>query len=356
LSNDRLSAARRILQSTEGGIDALLVSDMINVGYLSGFTGSTGMVLITPDENLFLTDFRYSGRARKECPGFEIVDISAPDSLKEFYSARDSLKKIGFESTNVTAARLEGWRKVSEGIEWVAVGGSVTALRMIKDDSEIALIQHAISIAQDSFLLIAPLLVPGTTESEFALELEFAMRRAGAEAVSFDSIVASGENGAYPHHSPGDRAFVDGDLVTIDWGARYKGYCSDITRTVFIGASPSDKQTDVYNAVEEAKQLAIAAIAPGKRGRDIDSIARDHIAARGYEGYFGHSLGHSLGRDVHDGMTLAQRAGELVLKPGMVTTVEPGIYIEGFGGVRIEEDVLVTETGHTVLTRPTGGL
>jgi Xaa-Pro aminopeptidase len=340
------------LTTVDGGVDALLVTDIVNIGYLSGFTGSTAMLLITPAQRFFLTDFRYTGQARRQCPAFEIVDISAPDSLNQIFNDRPEIKRVGFESLDATVARLDGWKKHAPQVTWIPIGGAINQLRSVKDDAEIVLIERAIAIAQDAFALVSPLAVAGTSEAEFALEIEFAMRRLGASAASFDTIVASGENGAFPHHRPGDRVFADGDLVTVDWGAKYQEYCSDITRTIVIGAEATDKQREVYDIVLQAKQLAIAAIQPGKTGKEIDSVARDYIAAHGYGDYFGHSLGHSLGREVHDGVTLSQRAGDIVLAAGMVTTVEPGIYIEGFGGVRLEEDVLVTETGSRVLTTP----
>jgi len=356
LSSSRLSAVRGLLPVTDEGIDAVLVTDKININYVSGFTGSTAMLFITADEAQLLTDFRYTAQARIQCPDFEIVDISQPDSLGQFIESKPSVKRVGFESLDVTVGRLEGWRKHSERIDWVPVAGAITSLRMFKDADEVALIRHAITIAEDSFKLVSTLLGPGTTEEEFALELEFAMRRAGASAASFDIIVASGGNGAFPHHRAGQRAFQLGDLVTIDWGAKYEGYCSDITRTVVIGQSITDQQREIYDIVKKAKELATEAIKPGKTGKEIDAVARDFIASEGYGEYFGHSLGHSLGLDVHDGATLSVRADKVILQPGIVTTVEPGIYIEGFGGVRIEEDVLVTDDGYEILTSPSPDL
>ncbi len=351
MSKSRIEAVKKLLEPGDSQVDAVLVTNITNVAYLSGFTGSTAMLLISGNENLFLTDFRYTAQARGQCPDFEIVDISQPDSLKDLFSEHSSLARVGFESNDVTVARLEGWRKHAPDVEWISLGAKVSDLRLIKDEDEVGLISHAIAIAEDAFSLISPLLAPGTSEVELALELEFAMRRSGASAASFDIIVASGENGAFPHHRPSDRVFAEGDLVTIDWGAKYRGYCSDITRTVLIEAAPTEKQREIYKIVLDAKNLAIAAIAPGKTGKEIDSVARDYIASKGYGDYFGHSLGHSLGMEVHDGATLSQRADEVILQPGMITTVEPGIYIEGFGGIRLEEDVLVTEHGTKVLTK-----
>jgi len=225
----------------------------------------------------------------------------------------------------------------------------VETLRLVKDTDEIALIRHAIAVAEAAFLSVKPLLIAGTREQDFALELEFAMRRGGAEATAFETIVASGALGAHPHHHAGTRPLTVGDFVTIDWGASVNGYCSDITRTVAIGAV-TPKQRDIYAIVLEAQQKAIAAIRPGKTGKQIDAVARDFIASKGYGDAFGHSLGHALGRSVHDGPGFSVRTESLILQPGMVLTVEPGIYLEEWGGVRVEEDILVTDTGCEILT------
>ena len=353
----RLENTRAFLYKGRASLDGLLLSNLTNVGYLTGFTGSNALALITRDTSMLLTDFRYLSQARDECPGWTIYDITKPEALEAFFSERPELVRLGFEATNVTVAHLSGWRKKAKGVKWVPTEGLIEKLRLVKDEDELALMRRAIAIAEDAFRLTLPLLAPGTSEREFALELEFAMRRAGAESVSFDPIVASAENGAFPHYHPGERVFAVGNLVTIDWGARYQGYCSDITRTVLVpGAEPTEKQREIHGIVQEAKERAIAAIRPGKTGKEIDAVARDFIAERGYGDHFGHSLGHSLGRVVHDGMTLAERADKVILKTGMVTTVEPGIYIEGWGGVRIEEDVLVTSEGCVVLTTPSPGL
>ncbi len=222
-------------------------------------------------------------------------------------------------------------------------------LRLVKDAGEIALIQNAITVAEAAMAQVKPLLRPGTREQDFALELEFAMRKRGASGAAFDTIVASGTNGAHPHHHAGPRPFVSGDFVTIDWGATVSGYNSDLTRTFAIEAV-TEKQHEVYAVVLEAQRRAIAAIQPGKTGKEIDAVARDYISEQGYGEAFGHSLGHSLGRSVHDGPGFSVRSDTLILAPGMVMTVEPGIYLEGWGGLRIEEDVLVTEDGCAVLT------
>jgi Xaa-Pro aminopeptidase len=212
--------------------------------------------------------------------------------------------------------------------------------------------RNAIHVAQEAFDSVRNLLKPGIKERYFAIELEFIMRKLGADSPSFDTIVASGPNGALPHYHAGEREFEAGDLVTIDWGANVSGYCSDITRTVPIpGKAVDPKLREIYNIVQQAIIAAIAACKPGANCKAVDSVARDIITEAGYGEQFSHSLGHSLGIITHDGITLSQRAAKVKLAPGVVTTVEPGIYIEGLGGVRIEEDVLVTAEGPLVLTR-----
>ncbi len=341
-------------------IDGLLISDIVNVGYVSGFTGSTALALVMPDKAYLITDARYAIRARAECPHFEPViaklSAAALEGLVKILEGYAKDVRLGFE-TSVPYGTLHGWKaKAPNTIRWRPAEGIVEKLRMVKDDGELAAIRVAVGIAQDAFADVLPLIKPRITERQFALELDFAMRRRGADRVSFDTIVASGPNGANPHCTPADRPFEAGDLVTVDWGAERDGYVSDITRTVLVpGKAATDEQRKVYESVLRAKQLATAAITPGAPGKDIDAIARDFIAARGYGENFGHSLGHCIGRVVHDGPALSSRS-EVILQPGMVVTVEPGIYVEGWGGIRIEEDVLVTETGHEVLSFPSGPL
>ena len=348
----RLAKVRQALVAKE--IAALLLTDIDNVGYVSGFTGSTAYALVTPDEALFLTDPRYTLRAAQECPGFAVVVAQGSggysEALTRTLAARPHLKKLGFEAQRVTVAQWEQFKKDAPvGLDWVATEGVVEALRMVKDPDEIAAIRRAIAVAESAWESVKPRLRQGIREREFALELEFAMRRAGAESTAFETIVASGALGAHPHHHAGDRPLAPGDFVTVDWGASVDGYVSDITRTV--GLAPlSEAQRDLYAVVLESQRRAIAAIRPGRTGKEIDAVARDFLTGQGYGEQFGHSLGHSIGRKVHDGPALSVRSDKVILEPGMVITVEPGVYLENWGGLRIEEDVLVTETGHEVLT------
>ena len=355
---DHTLARVNVLRSRFGewNVDAALVTDIVNVGYLTGFTGSLAQALITADEALFITDGRYQVRARSECPAFTLISAAGSggylDALQKVLDDRPTLRRIGFEAGRVTVAQWQKLQAQAPHIEWVPVDGAVEALRLVKDEDEIRRVREAVALAEKAYTEIAAFLRPGVTEREIALELDFAMRRAGADAPAFETIVASGAQSALPHHTPNERPLVIGDFVTIDWGAAISGYHSDITRTVVIGSRITSRQREVYGIVREAQQRAIAAIRPGKNGKEIDAVARDFIAEHGLGDEFSHSLGHSLGRTVHDGLGLSFRAESeaLILEPGMIFTVEPGIYIENWGGVRIEEDIVVTESGCDVLT------
>ena len=356
----RLDNVRRAFQSLEHAPDALLLTDIGSLGYVTGFTGSTAQALVTPDEALFITDSRYTLRALAECHGFQVVETPSGsggygEALQNALKERPAVHRLGFEAGHVTVSQWEAFKALTPDLEWVNTADVVSTLRLVKDAGEVETIRRAIAVAEAAFESVKPLLRPGTREQDFAIELEFAMRRGGAEGVAFDTIVASGALGAHPHHHAGVRPLALGDFVTIDWGATVDGYNSDITRTVAIG-QVTDKQREVYAVVLEAQKRAIAAVKPGKTGKEIDAVARDFITERGYGEAFGHGLGHSLGRSVHDGPGFSARAESLVLAPGMVMTVEPGIYLENWGGVRVEEDILVTEDGCEILTHLPNGL
>ena len=343
-------------------IAALLVTDLTNIGYLSGFTGSAAQLVISATDAVFITDGRYISLVTTTCPEFTPVEAGGSGGYSEALATvlreRPALSRVGFEDGHVTVSQLRGWRKAVEAsVRWIPASGMVEKLRLVKDEGEIALIKDAVRIAEAAFAAVQDKLVPGVSEQDFALELEFTMRRMGAESPSFDTIVASGPNGAYPHHHAGERQFVAGDLVTIDWGAKANGYCSDITRTVAIpGAPVNEELRKIHAIVLEAKERSSAACTAGADGKYVDDVARDYIKEQGYGPEFKHGLGHSLGRDVHDGGTVSQRSAGHKLAPGTITTIEPGIYVDGLGGVRIEEDVLVTVDGPVVLSTPSGGL
>jgi len=336
-------------------IDSILVLQPANRLYLSGFTGSAGVLLITGKEAFLVTDFRYTEQAARQAPDYTVVEYTGQITDKLWEIIREAgLKKTGFEKDFVSVAQHSSWQEKFNGLDLVPVEGLVEKLRAIKDEAELSSIRKAVAVADEAFKHITGFLKPGITELEVALELEYFMRRNGASGISFDSIVASGPQGSLPHATPSQRVIETGDLVTMDFGAIYQGYCSDLTRTVFIGeARPKEKE--VYNIVLEAQKAALAAVAPGKKANSVDQVAREIISRKGYGDRFGHGLGHGVGLAVHEQPRLA-KSDETVLEPGIVVTVEPGIYIPGWGGVRIEDMVLVTEQGCEILTQAEKGI
>ena len=332
----------------EKDLDTLLVTGEHNRRYLSGFTGSAGTLVITADAAILITDFRYIEQATGQAPHFQIRrHDDFLQTLEEVFS-ECGCHRVGFESDIVTYAQYIKWQEKMEHIEWVATPGLVEELRMIKTENELAQMEKAATIADRAWEQLLPQMKPGATERELALELEFLMRRQGANGLAFDIILAAGPNGALPHAVPSDRPLQNGDLVVMDFGARYGGYCSDMTRTVVIGKACQRTRT-LYNIVLEAQLAAVAAVKPGKTGIEVDKVAREIITQAGYGEQFGHGLGHGVGLAVHEEPRLSPK-GETVLQPGMAVTVEPGIYIPDFGGVRIEDLVVVTETGCHILT------
>ncbi|MFN4032231.1 MAG: M24 family metallopeptidase [Fimbriimonadales bacterium] len=347
----RRAALRK--QVFEGGRppDALLITNTGNLYYLTGFTGSFGALLLTPDAERFLTSGIYATQAQAEIADLPIV---LHPVLKEFNAtvaetaAALGVKVLGVESS-VSAAGLQGLRTAvrKQGLRVRPIGAPVERMRQVKDAYEIARLRDAAQLADATFEHIQRLFQPEIAEWDIAMEIDFYIRRQGAYP-AFETIAVSGERTALPHGKPTERRLQRGDLVTVDFGARLNGYCSDLTRTVVIGKA-SAEQRKLYYAVLEAVQRCIDAIRPGKRGKQIDALARQVLAQHGLADYFGHSLGHSLGLLVHDGAGLSFR-DKHPLRAGMALTVEPGVYVPGFGGVRIEQDVLVTETGCEPLT------
>lgn len=346
---DRLERFRS--RMAELGLPAGLLLDPLNVGYLSGFTGSNGAVLATPDRALFITDGRYATQAKQQCLGFEIV--VAPSSGAFLEAVAEQARGLGaaelaVEAEFVTLAAAEALREKLEGVTLKPAKELALPLRRVKDAGEIAAIREACALADRTFEYLLTLLKPGVTERAIAADMEYFMKKQGSEREAFDTIVVSGANSALPHGRPSDKPLAPGDFITFDFGARIRRYPSDLTRTVVLGTA-TDRQREVYQTVLDAQLAAIAAIKPGADGKAIDSLARDLITARGYGERFSHGLGHGLGLHIHDHVAFSQRS-ELKLEPGMVLTVEPGIYLEGWGGVRIEDDVLVTDEGCEILT------
>lgn len=335
---------------SELDVPAALVSNATNVGWLTGFTGSTAVVLITQNDAVFISDSRYREQAKEQVRDMELEILQAPRTYPEVIAEQASrlgIQRLGFEAEHVTFAQKAQWEKKIEAIELYPVDKLCDRLRMKKFDWEIEKIRQACGIADACYSHVQRLFQPGVAELDIAIEIEFFIRRQGAKA-AFDVIAVSGPRSARPHGTPSERKLEEGDFLTLDFGACVDGYNSDITRTVVIG-QPSEKQREIYNAVLEAQLAAIDAIRPGAEGKAVDAVARDLLSSRGLGEYFGHGLGHGLGRLVHDPGSLAT-SSEDVLEEGMVFTVEPGVYIEGFGGVRIEDDVVVRGNGAELLT------
>lgn len=333
----------------EQGIEALLITHPVNRRYLTGFTGTAGVVLITGSEQILITDFRYVIQVREQAPHMTLVEHQGAI----YQTVGEECQKLGietlsFEQEHLTFAEFLQLKEAVGQIKLLPTSGIVKELRMVKEAAELALMKEAAQIADKAFMKILNELKPGVREDEIAFKLEFAMREMGATSSSFDMIVASGKRSALPHGVASDKVLEHGDLVTLDFGAYYQGYASDITRTVVLG-KPSEKQKEIYDIVLEAGKRTISALRPGLTGKEADAIARDYISAHGYGQYFGHSTGHGLGMEVHELPILSTRGGT-VLAPNMVVTVEPGIYLPELGGVRIEDDVVITATGCEVLT------
>ena len=351
-SKHRLQKIRKTLIAQNW--DALLISQPENSRYVSGFTGTAGYLLITTSESLLLTDSRFTEQAGRQSPDFEIVQIN-----NEFHThlpglvVDHSLSTIAFESAHVAVATFEKWRLATPEVTWVPTERVVETLRMVKDKSELAVIRKAVQLTDEAFAHITPSIHPGVTEQDIAWGIESYMRTHGAEKVAFDLIIASGPNGAMPHATVSQRQIKAGEPFIIDIGAVIDGYHSDMTRTVSVGRTPA-RLLKIYELVLRAQKTAEAALKPGMTGREADQIARDIITEAGFGPRFGHSLGHGVGLAIHEDPRLS-RLSDDVLKPGMVVTVEPGIYLPGWGGVRIEDLVVITKNGCEVLTEsPTG--
>ncbi|NLN75742.1 MAG: aminopeptidase P family protein [Armatimonadetes bacterium] len=336
----------------DNSLDALLVTDISNVFYLTGFTGSAAVVAVTKSNVYLLTDPRYTTQALEQCPSSNIVEYAAKPTTVAVSELLNDLpvNRVGYEADQVSVSYYRTVRRHTKpSISMRATRGLVESLRRVKDADEIEIIQKACEIADATFASLIQNISIGMTEKEVALQVDTTLRRLGADKEAFDTIAASGPRAASPHASPTEAVLGPNMLLKLDFGARYGNYNSDITRTVCLGA-PDEKQREIYNIVLEAQIRAIEAIGPGKPGWEIDAVARDYIASKGYGDNFRHGLGHSIGILVHDGQALSQTSN-IILEPGMVVTVEPGIYVEGWGGVRIEDDVLVTDSGRSILTR-----
>ena len=344
----RLTKLRETL--TTDGLDAILITQPENRRYLSGFTGSTGVLLISQDQAVLATDFRYYEQVEKQAPDFRLAKVTARfETLLPELIQQVGAKTVGFESAHLTVEQHREWREVAEDFELLPTKELAQKIRAIKDEGELGKIKKAIALADQAIAHIADFIEPGMTEKEVAWELEVFMRTHGAEKLAFDIIVGSGPNGAMPHATVSERVIQAGEPIVIDLGAMVDGYNSDLTRTICAGR-PDDKFQEIHAIVLEAQLTAERSIRPGMQGKQADDIARQVIEEAGYGENYGHGLGHGVGLAVHEKPGVG-RLSEDVLEPGMVFTVEPGIYLPGWGGVRIEDIVVMREDGVEVLTQ-----
>lgn len=330
------------------GLDALLVFGLPNMRYLCGFTGTDGVLFISRDKTVFLTDSRYCEQAEEQIRADQVICYKNKFSAVDTLLQERSTKRVGFEADVVTVAVYQQLQGFKSGYEWVPLAEQLKSLRSVKSADEIKQLKSAADLNRQTFEAVYPEIKVGISEHEIALNLEFALKRLGGEANAFDFIVASGVRGALPHGVASEKRLNDGELVTIDFGTRVHGYHSDETVTFAVG-SIDRKLRQIFNIVLEAHDSAIKAVKPGIVIADLDAVARDFIAQNGFGDHFGHGLGHGVGLEVHEYPGVSSRNDDVLLE-GMVITIEPGIYLPGIGGVRIEDTVVVTPTGCELLT------
>jgi Xaa-Pro aminopeptidase len=353
---DRIDRLRGSFDGHE--IDALVVTTLANIRYLTGFSGSAGVLTVTRGAALLTTDGRYRTQSAEqiELAGaaaqveIAIGPVSAQRKAAQNVLAEPSVARVGLEADNVSWSAQRTWAELLDGDRLVAATNAVEAFRARKDPAEIARMEYAAAIADAALFEVLPLLGDGVTEEHFALELDTAMRRGGAESTAFDTIVAAGENSAKPHHHPGGRRIERGDPVVVDFGATFEGYRSDMTRTFCVGTDPEGELARIFEVVGTSQAAGAAAVRPGISAKEVDDICRAVIAEAGWADRFEHGTGHGVGLDIHEAPTVSQ-LGTAILAPGFVVTVEPGVYVPGHGGVRVEDTLVVTADGARALTR-----
>jgi Xaa-Pro aminopeptidase len=346
--SERLTALRRLMRRES--ISALGVTDIRNLRYLTGFTGTAGGCFVTERSAVFITDFRYRSQiSRQVDKAFRFAEHNHPVIGIAAEAKKNRVKSLGFEESALTYNLYSRLKKEARGIRLIPVQGLVEELRLLKDKKEVRLLRRGAKLNGEALSEVAWMMHPGVTEREVSLALEVAMRERGASGAAFDFIVASGTRGALPHGVASNRAMRRGDLVTIDYGAVVDGYHADTTRVFCLG-KPTMKAKEIYDIVLRAQMAALDAIGPGVKCCEVDEAARSVIKEEGFGKFFGHGTGHGVGLNIHEGPRLAPGTEER-LEPGMMVTVEPGIYLPGWSGVRIEDMVLVTEKGKEVLTR-----
>lgn len=348
---DRLPKAIASLE--DAGCEALLVTELVNIRYLTGFTGSAGQLLVSPHGTLFITDGRYAAQApgQLEAAGADVdiyIGVTAEEQRQALRAATSNTTRLGLEADSVSWTQQRSYAKAFEGVELVATSGLIELLRLTKDDGELDRMAAAAAIADAALAELKELLGQGITEREFAMALDQRMKELGASAPSFDTIVASGPNAALPHAQPGNRAVQHGDLVVVDFGAVVDGYCSDMTRTFQIGDVGVEKQR-MWEVVFDAQAAGVEAVREGVDAADVDAVCRNLIAAAGWADAFSHGTGHGVGLLIHEEPRVSKVSGD-TLGAGQVVTVEPGVYLPELGGVRIEDTLVVTSEGSRALT------
>jgi len=348
---ERIAKLLSILQ--EHNLDGMLLVKDANLRYLSGFTGSESYAVISKKGRAFITDYRYTEQAEQECPGFEIIkwrspNCDLPEAIKSVCDRFD-IKRLGFEKDCVSFSLYERLKNGLNDVDLVGTTGLIENLRSVKEKAEIEFIKKAAEITDKAFEEILNFIKPGVTEKDIERELAYLIRKKGADDIGFPIIVASGENSSKPHAIPSNRPVRVGDLITIDVGSMYNGYKSDMTRTVVLGKA-SDKQIKIYNAVKKSQEAAISIIKAGVEGKLVDKLSKDVLKEEGMEGIFEYGLGHGVGLEIHEEPSMSSRSLS-TLEEGSVVTVEPGIYLPGWGGVRIEDTVVVTIDGCEIITR-----
>jgi Xaa-Pro aminopeptidase len=353
----------------EHEVDALVITTLANVRYLTGFSGSAGILTVTRDHALLTTDGRYRTQSAEQldqagaAAQVEILIGPASEQRKAAQTLLAAHRRVGLEADNVSWSAQRTWAELLTGEGTGADGAAgtgaptlvptsnaVEGLRERKDPAEIARMERAAAIADAALFEVLPLMGQGVTEEHFALELDTAMRRGGAESTAFATIVAAGENSAKPHHHPGARPIAHGDPVVVDFGATFEGYRSDMTRTFCVGADPEGELARIFEVVRTSQAAGAAAVRPGISAKEVDDVCRAVIAEAGWADRFEHGTGHGVGLDIHEAPTVSQ-LGTAILAPGFVVTVEPGVYVPGHGGVRVEDTLVVTEDGARPLTR-----
>ena len=321
----------------------MLITDLVNVRYLTGFTGTSGYLVITQKHALFVTDFRYKEQVRNEVKGFK-VRIEHSERSGEIKEITDTymIRTLGFEDHNVPYAFYEKLSK--KKIKLKPLTDMTESLRIVKTPAELSHMKTAVKRAETAFRKLQPFIKPGTTEENLALKLEELLKKEGCKTLPFGVIVASGFLSALPHAKPTSKALKQGDLVVFDWGGECEGCYSDMTRTVLLNGKNISRQKELYYTVLEAHKRAVISIRPGIKAAIVDAAARDHIDDKGYDEFFGHGTGHGVGLEVHEKPFISWRSNE-ILKENMVFTIEPGIYLPGFGGVRIEDMIVVRKNG-----------